>query len=259
LLAQDEFSWDASIKIAKAISISSELFPDEKGFSLSFGFGSPKNQAAIFIYKLIKKHENSEDRFEISKELMSLAKQFDFAYELNKRFRSGDSPEQKLFSNKQYQEFASLLIQRSLDEANGLPLFVKNSDFHIIKYILGSWSETDKVGLDRYILSILEVEKNKVIDLLRAFTPTGVNSVDGEFRADFSKDIYNYFIILFDKELIKKLIFEIYSLEELLSEKVIWIDIGISKQTDLNIIRQFLHWYQAEQPTIELIPTAIEE
>lgn len=256
---EEEFSWDASIKIAKAISITSELFPEEKGFSISFGLGAPKGQAAIFIYQLIKKNENREDRFELAKELMSFAQPFEFAYELNKWFRSGDTLEQKIFTSEQYGELATLLIQHSLKEANGQPLFEKYSDFQIMKYILGSWSETDKNGLDKYIRHIIDTDKSKVIDLLRAFTPTGVSNVAGEYRTDFSKDIYNYFVSLFGKEFINEAIFNIYSEEEINAEQVIWIDMGVEKQTDLNIIRQFRHWYQRNEQTPEQIPQQTEE
>lgn len=256
---EEEFSWETSIKIAKAISISSELFPEEKGLSFSFGFDSPKGQAAIFIYQLIKKNENKEERFELAKELMSFAKPFEFAYELNRWFRSGDAPEQKIFTAEQYGELATLFRHRSLQEAKGQPLFNKYTDFQIIKYILGSWFETDKNGLDNYIRDIIATDKSKVIDLLRTFTPTGMSNIAGEFRADFSKDFYNYFVSLFGKEFINEAIFNIYSEEEINAEQVIWIDAGVEKQTDLNIIRQFRHWYQREEQTPEQILQTIEE
>lgn len=248
-IIEEDINWEASIKIAKAISISSEIFPIKKGFSLSFGYGAPQGQAAIFIYQLINKHENREERFDLAKELMSYAQPFEFAYELNKWFRSGDTPEQKVFTSEQYVELATLLIQRSLKESNGQPLFEKYSDFQIIKFILGSWSESDHDEMNKYIRNIIEKDKSKVIDLLRAFTPTGVNNVVGEYRADFTKDIYDYFITLFGKEFIKETILKAYSKEVVNEKQVIWINMGTTKQTDINIIRQFLHLYESEKLT----------
>src|SRR5690606_26928511 len=93
---EEDFKWEEAVKIAKAISATSEIFPKRDGFSFGFGFETPNGQAAIFIYQLIKKHDNKEEQFSLASELMDEAKYFEFAYELNNWLRTGDTPEQKI-------------------------------------------------------------------------------------------------------------------------------------------------------------------
>jgi predicted KAP-like P-loop ATPase len=252
---EEDFKWEEAVKIAKAISATSEVFPQRDSFSFGFGFETPNGQAAIFIYQLIKKHNDKDEQFALAKELMDEAKHFEFAYELNNWLRSGDTPEQKLFTNEQYGQLAIVMIKRALKEADKQPIFEKFPDH--VNYIIGSWAEQDRPGLTKYIKGILNKTPNKSIDLLRAFTPTGYSTaVVGPYKTDFTKEQYRYFVSLFDKTYINKIVAKVYSDEDVNAEEVKWTSMREKTQTDLNIVRQFRHWLQADTLTIEIEPPA---
>jgi len=250
---EEDFKWEEAVKIAKAISATSEVFPKRDGFSFSFGYETPNGQAAIFIYQLIKKHDNKEEQFSLASELMDEAKHFEFAYELNDWLRTGDTPEQKIFTNEQYGQLAMLMIKRAMKEADKLPIFEKFPDH--VNYIISSWAEQDKPGLTKYIKGILNKTPSKSIDLLRAFTPTGYSTaVVGPYKTDFTREQYQYFVSLFDKTFINKIVAKVYSDEEVNTEEVRWTSMREKTQTDLNLVRQFRHWLQADTFTIEIKP-----
>lgn len=255
---EEDFNWETTIKIVKAISNISHLFPKRDGFSFSFGFDAPNGQAAIFIYQLIKKHNNKKEQFALAKELMNGAKSFEFAYELNNWFRSGDTPEQKIFSNEQYEALALNLIKRALKEADNQPIFEKFPDH--VNYLFASWAEQNKKAVAKYINGILKKDSKKVIDLLRAFTPTGYSTaVVGPYKTDFTKEQYQFFTSIFHKNLIDKMISKVYKESELYAEEVKWTRMSEKTQSDINIARQFRHWLQQDTITIEANPETVTE
>jgi predicted KAP-like P-loop ATPase len=248
---EEDFKWEESTKIAKAITATSETFPKRDGLSFSFGFETPNGQAAIFIYQLIKKHSNKDEQFALAKELMNEARHFEFAYELNNWLRRGDTPEQKIFTNEQYRQLAMVMIKRALKEADKQPIFEKFPDH--VSYLFASWAEQNKKTVTKYINGILKKDKAKVIDLLRAFTPTGYSTaVVGPYKADFTKEQYQFFVSIFDKDVIDKAISKVYKDSQVNAEEVRWtymMDDGT--QSDINIVRQFRHWLQQETITTE--------
>lgn len=242
---EDDFNWEQSNKIAKAISTISEIFPNRKGFSFSFGYDSPNGQSAIFIYQLIKRHNDKNERFVLAKELMNEAKYFEYAYELNNWFRTGDSAEQKIFNNEQYVELAMLLIKRAQKEADKQSIFEKFPDH--ITYLFATWSAQDKKSVTKYINKVLKNDNGKVIDLLRAFTPTAHSSaVVGPFKSDFTKEQYQFFVSIFDKNVIDKAISKIYKDSVINAEEVKWTNMRDNIQSDINIVRQFRHWLRSD-------------
>lgn len=252
---EEDLKWEKAVKIAKAISATSEIFPMRDGFSFGFGFEAPNAQAAIFIYQLIKKHSIKDEQFSLASELMQEANHFEFAYELNNWLRSGDTPKEKIFTNKQYQELAMLMIKRALKEADQMPIFEKFPDH--ANFLFASWAEQNKKAVTKYINRILRKDKSKVIDLLRAFTPTGYSTaVIGPYKTDFTKERYQFFISIFDKNLIDKTISKAYKGSQVRSEVVKWTHMRYDgTQSDINIIRQFRYWFQSDIATIEEEPT----
>lgn len=248
---EEDFKWDESVKIAKAISSISEVFPKSDGFSFGFGFETPNGQAAIFIYQLIKKNYNKIEQFSLASELMDEAQHFEFAYELNNWFRTGDTPDQKIFTSEQYGQLAIQLIHRALKEADKQPIFIKFPDH--VTYLFASWAEKDKKAVTKYINGILKKDNSKVIDLLRAFTPTGYSTaVVGPYKTDFTKEQYQFFISIFEKDVIDKAISKSFKKGQLNEEEARWTHMrNDGTQSDLNIARQFRYWLNQEKLKIE--------
>lgn len=239
---EDDLDWEVAKKLIFILS-SFGINVSERGSYFIFGSDSPKSQAAIFIHQILKKHNVRDDNFEVAKELMKNAQPFDFAYEINNWLRIGETEEDKLFLSDQYIELASNLRERALLESNETPLFEKFPN--CIGYLFSTWKEYETDSFDNYIFGILAEQPSKVLDLLIAFTPIVSSSNHPEpYRSNFSKESYLNFISLFDKEIIHRLIREQYK-EEILKEKVQFFEFK-NEQTNINILRQFEHWYDKE-------------
>jgi hypothetical protein len=237
---EDEYDWNTSVKLAKSISLLGDSFPENRSF---FGIDSPKSQAAIFIYQVIKKHNIELESFNLALELMNIAQPFEFAYEINNWLRTGETEKDKIFVVSQYQELAKALIDRSLNESGETPIYIKFDKN--ITYLLPVWKEIDCDGFNEYITKTLSANPKNVVDLLRAFTPIVFASNSPEpYKTNFSKEQYHFFNSIFDKNMINKLIIELFS-EELYKEKARFPDLK-NEQTDINIVRQYKHWYDKE-------------
>ena len=235
-ILEEELDWHTSTQLAKAICISSDNFPKGSRFSF-FGFDTPNGQAAIFIHKLIKKHKNKEEQLNLSKELLKIAQPFEFAYELVSWFTRGE-PGEKLFDDDGDKELAQLMIDRVLEQANSNSLFEK---YEIeADYLLSSWSLINNTAVNKYLRGYLDLEPNKVINLIRSFTPTGWSSAKPEpFKVDFAKEQYDRLISIIDKHYINELISKAYSEEEINHQPPIITHRTEENQSDLNMIRQF--------------------
>ncbi len=238
---EEEYPWETSIKLAKAISICTELFPSKSNDFFSMGFGSANSQAAIFIYQLIKKHDNKKEGFHLAKELIMSAQPFDFAFELNKWFRSGEVETKQIFKSEQYTELSNDLLDRALKEADAEPLFLKFPT--LSSYLYSTWSEKDKDGLSKYVEELFTSDPTKCIELLNAFTPIMRSSAYPEpYQSNFSEKQFEYFISIFDKDLIKKYVLLNFTEEQINKDGIQWEEHDGKYQDSLNIVRQFIHW-----------------
>lgn len=240
---EDDFNWDVSKKLAIAIALSGDVFPDKKTF-FSFGIDSPKGQASIFIYQLIKKHGITDENLELAKELFGAAQPFDFTFEIYRWLIRSKSNDEKLFEPEQIFELKSTILKRAIKEANGQPFF---KVFPVnANYLFNFWKEINKQEMDENILYFLSSEPQCVVDLLTAFLPEILSSNYPEpYKSDLTKEQYEYFVSLFDKELIYKAIQENFS--SIISENEVQFSDRENSQTEINMIRQFVHWYEIEK------------
>ena len=240
---EGEFNWNDSKKIASALAKTASIFPRRADFYFSFGFQSPRSQAAIFIVQLIKKHSNKIESLEFSKYLMVKAMPFEFAYELNGWLRGDEISDDTIFSPTENMEISIVLLRRALTEAKGKPIFERFPE-HSTR-LFAAWSKYDKVEMQEYLNSILEKDSSMIFKLLLAFTPTGVSSaVDGTFKIDFSQDQFNFFSSVFDTISIKNIIEMAYLEKGINQKEVIWTRHNEHTQSDINISKQYLYWLE---------------
>lgn len=248
---EEEFTWETSTRISKALSKCSEILPKKTNDFFTMGFGSPNSQAAIFIYNLLKKHDDKTESLELARELLKTAIPFEFAFELNKWFISGDTDEKKLYAKSDNLELSSILLERALREAGELPLYKKFPD--ISNFLYSTWAEKDKPSLDKYIEKLFETDTKNCLELLVSFTPVMRSSAYPEpYKSNFSKNQYDYFTSIFDRDLVYKNILKIYSEEDIINKEIKWEEHDGQYQTELNIVRQFIHWAnEAKKLSIE--------
>lgn len=245
---EDGFTWEIAVKLSKVIASESELFPLPTGFS--FRFTSPNAQAVFFITKLIKNHTNKKEQLRLVEILMNESNPFVFAYELLYELKRKDREEEKeFFTIKEYQNIISILITRSKKESLNSSVFEKFPQQTPI--LFKEWSLISKSQMTKYTKSYLTKDYSKSIELLKAFTPTIISSSHPHpFKSNFSKEDYIFFVSLFDKDYIKKLLNRSFSNSKLHKEKVKWLDRGDNGQTDINIVRQFFHWFNEASSSI---------
>jgi predicted KAP-like P-loop ATPase len=237
---EEDFDWNKSKIIAKSISLLGSKFPKRLTF-FRFDFDSPDKQAAIFIYQLLKSHQDNPECFSLANELMKFAQPFEFAYEINNILRTGKTEKEQIFNLSQYQELAMSLKDRAFQEAGEVPVFEKFPNH--TGYIFGTWHEYDKNGFDNYIKDILSNSPEKVMPLLVSFVPLAVSSNHPlPYKTNLTKNQFLFIIGLIDKELIHDAIQQVYS-SELIKEKVEFNEFDYN-QSDINILRQFEHWYK---------------
>lgn len=244
---EEELSWEVSVKLSRIIAAESELFPKPTGFS--FRFASPNGQAVFFIIQLIKKHTNKKEQLQLIENLMNEANPFEFASELFYELKRKDKNEEKeFFSVKEYQTIVAHLITRAQKESINSSIFEKFPEQ--TAYLFNEWGAKNKKQMTTYVKGILNKDFSKSLDLLRAFTPTIFSTAyENPFKSNFAKEDYSFFIALFDKDYIKKLLNKVFSEKKLNKEKVKWSDRGDNNQTDINMVRQFMHWFNEEKIT----------
>jgi hypothetical protein len=236
--------WEPSVKIVKAVSEIGDIFPNTGGM-LGFGFDTESGQASIFIYQVLKEHKE-KNIFSLAKTLMTESKDFAFTYNLNNWLRAGDRQEDKLFNEDQYKELAKILGERALAEAGDASVFERFADK--IHYLISTWSERDHAGMESYANEYLNKKDTNVLTLLKAFVPVmRTSSRVGEFKIDITKKQYDYIASYFDKNNLYKAILKNYTVEQINAEEPYWIDMSTLEFTELNMVRQFVKWYNKDK------------
>ncbi|WP_405211735.1 P-loop NTPase fold protein [Dokdonia sp. Asnod2-E02] len=238
---EETLSWKASQNLILSIAIMSDSFPKSDSF-LSFGMGGAQAQAAIFIYNLLKNHKDNDAVFELSKTLMGKEIPYDFSYQINNWLRSGEG-EEKIFKHEQYVELAKVLRERVLKECGDTPIFEKFPDN--LFYIFSNWYEDDSEDLKKYLKRFIDKDAKYLKQLFVALTPTATSSNHPEpYKSNFDKEGYNYITNILDKEYLHDKIIEYFS-DELMEEEVKFQRFD-HNQSDINILRQFEHWYSKD-------------
>jgi len=246
---EENLSWKSTQNLSLSLAIMGDTFPKSGSF-FAFGMDGAQSQASIFIYNLLKNHDNNEEVFELSKMLMGEHIPFDFAYKLNNWMRTGKIPEEKLFSPEQYVELAQILKDRALKESGEKPIFETFPDN--LSYLFSTWFDEDPKGLEKYLKSFIDKEPEQLKKLLVAMTPTATSTNHPEpYKSNFTKEHYEYLINILDKKYLHKIIIDNYS-KEIEKEKVQFFDFD-NNQTDFNILRQFEHWHSKDIDEAEIV------
>jgi predicted KAP-like P-loop ATPase len=246
---EEGLSWKASKNLMLSIAVLGNSFPKSDSF-LSFGMDGAQTQAAILIYNLLKNHPEKVESFELSKILMGEPIPFDFSYQVNRWLRSGDTMTEKIFSHEQYVELAKTLRERAIKDSNDSSLFEKYSEHS--SYLLGSWKEENPAELEKYLTEIIEKEPSKIKDLIVAITPTAQSTNYPEpYKSNLTKERYEHLINLLDRNFIHEKIRKMFAVE-VDKEKVEFFDFE-NRQSDINILRQFEHWYSKGIDEAEIV------
>jgi predicted KAP-like P-loop ATPase len=244
-ILEHELDWHIASKVAKAIVINSELFPkNERLFQMSFEH--PNGQVTIFINQILKRHTEKKERLTLAKELIKTANPISFACSLYYRIvptSSDESDEEGIFKREEFKSINKILMDRALKEANGDPLFEKFPEE--VLALFSAWKNADEANLNKYIKDLLNQYPSKADALILSYTPLVHSSKHPEpYKTNFDEARFKYFISIFDKDLIYNAVKRNHSEEELDSEDVVWHNGWDENPSEINAIRQYLHWYK---------------
>jgi predicted KAP-like P-loop ATPase len=243
---EDDLNWSSSKILIKAICKISESLPCEGGL-LNMGFETPFGQAAIFIYQLFNHNKEfaKADLFEFAKELMIYPSQFSFAFEINYWLSSDNKNEDKLFDDTQIQQLSDILIERAITEAGENSLFEMPPKH--VNYLSTNWARKDKKSFDKYVESYLEKDPENILNLIKLYVPTITSTAQPKpYKGDLNKERYKHMISIYDAQTLYDKIIEAYPLDELEKEEPEWEDFRQNIFTNINLLRQYLHWYKEE-------------
>lgn len=218
-----------------AIALNSDQFQKDKSL-FNYGVGGSQNQAAIFIFSVLKKL-TKEKAFEIAQLLMSEKIEFNFSFKINEWLRSED---EKLFDEQQFLSLANSLRCRALSLSHDRPIFITYPEYS--EYLFATWNISEPESLQEYLETVFFNDPLKIKDFILSYTLTMWSSSEPEpYKTDFKILDYESIIKILDKNYIYKQIQNAYS-EEIIKEPV-QFNGRENKQTDLNALRQFNHWY----------------
>ena len=242
---EDDFSWEVSKKLSICIALSGDVLPDKKA---SFGLESPRGQAGIFIYKLLKNHTQDIDSINLMSKLLQIAQPIEFAFDIIRWHLSDKDENSGIFSKEQIQIFQKELVKRAINEAGGEPLFIKYPE--VSGYLLRWWSELNYKEANDSLAFDLVNSPVYVFDFLKSFTPTITStSYPKPYKGDLSNNQYKFVSKLFNKDMIYDVIVNNFSKD--LNEEPIFSDRD-NHQTDINIILQYKYWYEKEQEELKI-------
>lgn len=240
---EESFNWNQTKRIIQSLGSLGDSFPDQKSTYFLMGLNNPQTEAGIFIYQLLKKQRNQKECFKTAAHIIRNARPLDFAFEIYSWLKTGENEEDQIFKPEEYKKLENSLLKRTIREAKGKPIFeifpnLTSTTFRI-------WKKSSDLEYSKYLPNVLEKEPKKVMDLLKSLIPTTVSSNHPKsYISNMSKAFYENINTLIDKEYIYKIIIEHFKCD-LENEKVSFSNIP-ETQTDLNILRQYIHWYEKE-------------
>lgn len=245
---EEKYSPELSKKLALCLSVFGDKFPYHQN-SL-FGFDTPLGQAALFIYKLLRNLPEHKQQFEFAKQLIKESKPFSLTYELMSWFRNDKdkSTDKQIFNLEEFNELASILLDKALSEASGEPLFEKYPKYAV--YLLSHvWASIKgKENLMTYIKPILDKSPAKISDLLKVYSPNVHSSIQPEpYYGDIERDYFNAIQNTYDTDYLYEIAIKAFGNE---------IDVDTFQrlehlQTEENRVKQFVYHYKKlkAQPT----------
>jgi hypothetical protein len=237
-----QLGWESLKKLIIALGLVSIKFEHVDSGAL-MGLYSMRSQYALLVKRIIESNDDINERFSAAQEIMTQNDiPVNFAYQVNNWLRASDDGKDKLFSDSQYLKLADSLRTRAIQASGSIP-FYKNLVDGVV-YLFHTWREYDMSAMTEY-LKIQFDKKDGFLVFLRAITPKGsVSSKPGIQLMDFGIDSYRFVGSLYDPNTIYEGLHAKYS-GKINSENVRF-DTIMNEQSDMNLIRQYVHWHEKE-------------
>jgi len=252
-LIEKELTWDKYQKIALALAknINGINYNKRQYFFQSF---SPIGQLVYFISRGLDKDQVSvEDKLDFTKKLLSETDSIDFAYDILRDLNPQQEDNQKSFDKEQFTILWETLNNRVLECAASNDKDIFDQFPHEAYFICKFWENYDPNSFNRYIKKVVDQNSNIIIKVLRTYLPRfRTVGEDNQRDGNLEEKTYKYLISILDKDYIAENLHTIFSNEEIQSSPVHWNEREEYVLSDIDLTRQFFHWYNLSK---EELPT----
>lgn len=245
----DDLPWNIIGKLARSLSLCHEVFP-KVNESIPGMLMFPFSSLTQLIFGFFEFTNITKDALLLASEIIAIAAHFEFAFELNNCFQQDGLQPAPIWEKEDYDFLALKLLERALKDAISEPLLYKYPNQ--AAYLYEIWAKNDKSALDKQINRILDYDCSKATDLIELFARKAWNTSKHNYlyTGNFSKEQYDIFIKIIDKEAIRICIEKTYQPHELTGENINWEEKNGPYQTKSNLTSQFMFWYQGKaRPT----------
>lgn len=252
---ESEYPWPFAIAIAKTLTRNSNLLYNNQSDGI-FAYMHPFGQSAIFISQLLQANRDKNEAFSLSKELFLIA-EIDYSFELLRWIKAvKEDGGYKLFLENQINELSMVILNKAREFSAENPLY---EAFPEKTYrLFGIWHENDPSGFTDCITQWMEMRPDAYLKILYALTSQILSSSNpNPYYTNIDEKQYEYITGMIDPEKIKSEILKNFDLEDPSLEPIIWDSHWGPYQTDLNLVRQFMHWYYRKSP-LDTIEDAVE-
>jgi hypothetical protein len=240
---EETFSPEESEKIAFGLSQAGSYLPRFEGF-LTFST-SPSSQAAIFVAKLISNIKEPPKRLKVAVDLCNRSTPFSFAFEINKWLRTINE-KNDLFKDEEFQLLGEKLKDRAIQESSPDPLFVKYPDE--TPYLMLAWSKQNKPHLMDHLKMTIDLNPDLIKPLLKSFAGKGylLGSSSSQV-ADITQSTIEFMEATIETDWLYEAIKKHHQISDL--SDIVFDSRFDNTQSDQNILKQFMYWYQNKNLT----------
>nr|WP_157247205.1 P-loop NTPase fold protein [Pedobacter panaciterrae] len=233
--------WEFASPLAETIAENIDLF-ESNGAVGFFSWLDPFSQSAILISRLIAIHENRTEGYELLKKIVELNLDTKYSFELIRWVKASGKEDKALFTSAQMTDLKVIILAKCLGHAKDQYLHDIYPD--LVYRLYNIWKDKDEEAFNAYIKSFLEAANDNYLKLLYSLTSKlTLGSSPNSYTRNIDQEQFKYITGVVDKELIKDYISLNYTDEEL-SGEINWEELSGPYQTDQNLVRQFMHWYQ---------------
>ena len=242
----DEFTWENSKLLSIALCQMSSAFNSE-GSLLNLGMDSSIQQAVMFIYRQLEKNKDKEELLEICVELIRNSETMGFASELIQWYNKGEQDQDKILSKKQFKSINQSIIDKAFSMlSEGENIFSKFENEN--RRLLGTWYLISPTKAKKYVKDFLMMDKNNINLFLTAFAPIIRSTLHPTpYKGDLSIDAFNNISNYISHEKVNSLLNTFYGKRKLRSSAVLWEDRENVENTDINLARQYIHFYEQKK------------
>lgn len=236
----DELSWKKTNILLNGIVKNSELLSKE-GTIMNLNMDSGYKHFARLIYQLYSKKDESINIFDSLQKLIESINEYPLCSEIVYTFELLQS-DKKIIKEPEIEKLNSKLLDKMIKSTNDeTEFFTKYPNESASSLIF--WSKHDKNSMELFVKKFLDLKPENIITFLLCFIPdTNSTSYPKPYKSDLTLDNYKIIISIIDKDLIIEKLLKYFSLEEVNKESPYWKNQTGSRNSPINLARQFFHF-----------------